>query len=195
MKLDWIYNLIYGKKDAEIEALKEKIQNYAKINQAALSLYNDAIKEKDKLIFENIGKMNIPNITPLLKDTNTIDPRVLLAKDSFIADEIYTTLPSDGWKPILSTVRAMFQASWTSEVFDCDNFAVLMNSLVQYVNYKNGGKRALAFGYAYSDTHAYNFFIDVNGLVWIYEPQDGRVIGLIGRTPKPYNTVMTYMLG
>ena len=47
----------------------------------------------------------------------------------------------------------------------------------------------------WSRRHAYNAFIDSDNKVWIYEPQSGSVVGLLGETEEPYDTALIWFPG
>jgi len=97
--------------------------------------------------------------------------------DIDIADASYWTFSKKQIEKILKPINDLIRAEWTQEIFDCDDFALFMAGLTAYTLYKNGFRRQLAFGIAWSFLHAFNFFIDKDGEIWIWEPQSGKVVG------------------
>jgi hypothetical protein len=55
---------------------------------------------------------------------------------------------------------------WTTENHDCDNFSFAA------MGYWSEGLYSFAYGIAWSQTHAFNIFIDRNKQIWIVEPQN-----------------------
>ena len=94
-----------------------------------------------------------------------------------IADYAYWTVSKQEFERILKQINEKIKATWTEEIFDCDDFALLMAGLVAYTCYKSGFKKQLAFGIAWSNVHAFNIFVDKNHTVWIWEPQTASIIG------------------
>jgi len=60
--------------------------------------------------------------------------------------------------------------TYLSEQSDCDDFAIQLWAKFKKL-YPN-----FAFGFAISNTHAFNVFIDSNLKIWIVEPQTDEVI-------------------
>lgn len=107
-----------------------------------------------------------------------------LCKQGYVKKQLKK--PSSGRPQVIETVKEYPEA--------CDNFASLMASKLQFAAYKSGFTQQPAFGYAVSRTHAYNCFI-CDGMVHIYEPQTNRVIGELGKTPAPYDTIKVWFFG
>ena len=116
-------------------------------------------------------------------------------EDIEVADTEYIVLPIDVMKEWLTRVYEFKEhIPWEKQIFDCDDHAEIMHALVAYSWYrswKDGKlseelskeKRQIAFGEAWSLTHAFNLFfaIDEDGKVkpYIYEPQRNKVMGLL----------------
>jgi len=59
---------------------------------------------------------------------------------------------------------------YLSEQSDCDDFAIQLWNRFKKINPN------FAFGFAISNTHAFNVFIDSNLKIWVIEPQTDEVI-------------------
>ena len=143
----------------------------------------------------------MPDLSEFKDKTRKIDPRKVIwpiVPNSTFADLFYYTLPLDDWKKVLTKIQQTFKAVWTYEIFDCDDFALLTSAMLTYAWYKSVAtvlSLQLAFGIAWSKTHAYNVFIDNNRKVWIYEPQTNEIIGELGKTSAPYDTIEIWFMG
>lgn len=111
------------------------------------------------------------------------------------ADDEYYLLPIEKWGEILAPIQAEVKESlkrWRTNVSDCDDWAYVMGAVVTQYFAKSGVSRQGAFMIVWDITganrHAYNAFIDTDKNVWIYEPQDGTIIGKLGETPDPYDS-------
>jgi len=93
------------------------------------------------------------------------------------ADVSYWTFSKEQIESILKVINEQIKAQWTAEVYDCDDFALTLAGLTAYTCYKNGWKKQLALGIAWSAVHAFNFFIDKNLEIWVWEPQSARTVG------------------
>lgn len=180
----------------ENKALKKEISELKKVYEEDSKYYEERIKY---LMNELASRIKIPcDLKRIVKggDYREVDPRsyIFVPRRDF-ADLKYLALKKDRWKVVLTEIRSLFNARWTKWVFDCDNFALLMAGLLAYAVYKSGFKKQFAFGIAWSIEHAYNVFIDYDGKVWVYEPQTNRVIGELGKTERPYNTVEVWFMG
>jgi len=61
---------------------------------------------------------------------------------------------------------------YVSEGHDCDNFSA------SAWGYFCEGLKSFAFGVTWSSTHAFNFMVDNERRVWLYEPQTNEVFAL-----------------
>lgn len=66
---------------------------------------------------------------------------------------------------------------WTKEVFDCDDFAVILNAFVKQNRYKEGAKLPWAFGEAWvkGGEHAVNIVITSDNKILLIEPQADKI--------------------
>lgn len=99
-----------------------------------------------------------------------------------IADTSYHTLSIESWRRALSDIYSFkSEAPYIPNILDCDNHSLIMQALVSwtsFASYRAGQlERQLAFGIARSKDHSYNIFLDNNLDFWVFEPQNGRIIG------------------
>jgi len=88
----------------------------------------------------------------------------------YLADVDYYLCPKQDVEEFLAE-DPTDQERYVTEVFDCDDFSFRLMGQFHTKPYS-----ALAFGIAWSSVHAYNVFIDIEGKVWIIEPQTDELI-------------------
>ena len=118
--------------------------------------------------------------------------------DIVIADSNYLAIDYDSWVKNLGSIyhELRNKLKYTPNIFDCDDFALIMASTVAYSAFKSMYKIQLAFGIAWSDVHAYNVFVCNNGRTYIYEPQNNTVVGPLGSDlAKMYKTKKIWFMG
>ena len=123
---------------------------------------------------------------------------VLKKYDLTVADFSYYCFPKTQWEKLLSEIQPFLTSligEWTENVADCDDFSLIMNAFVAASFIRGGCDLQGAFFIAHSQTHAYNVFVDDTKKVWVYEPQNNKVVGLIGNTSKPYDTKKILCVG
>ena len=123
---------------------------------------------------------------------------VLKQYELTVADLSYYCFPKTQWETLLSEIHPFLTnliGPWTSNIADCDEFALIMNAFIASSFIKAGYDLQGAFFIAWSDTHAYNVFVDSLKNVWVYEPQNNRTIGRIGNTSAPYDTKKILCVG
>jgi len=101
-------------------------------------------------------------------------------KDCEVADLEYCSFTLDEWKVILSDIFDVLKPKekYTSKVFDCDDFALLFSGILTYSAFKSGFATQPAFAISWSNTHAFNLFIDNENNVYVYEPQNNKIMTL-----------------
>lgn len=121
--------------------------------------------------------------------------KVFMGYDLRAADLEYYQLPYDAWIELLAEVQREVGKSltkWRVNVSDCDDWAYVMGATVVQAFVKAGLDRQGAFMILWDMTgeqkHAYNGFMDTDGQVWVYEPQNGTVVGKLGETSGAYET-------
>ena len=123
---------------------------------------------------------------------------VLKQYELTVADLSYYCFPKTQWETLLSEIHPFLTdliGEWTENVADCDDFALIMNAFVASSFIKGGYDLQGAFFIAHSPTHAYNIFVDNTKQVWVYEPQNDKIVGLIGKASKPYDTKKILCVG
>ena len=154
-----------------------------------------------------VGVIYLPglDIPPeLLRRYPRVNPVTVLGeygyKDVVVADAKYIALPKVEWEDILEdiydTLNPMLE--YQVNVWDCDNYSTIFASILAltfYTNYSTA-KYQLAFGICWSESHAYNCFIDSDKKVWIYEPQTNEIIGEITKVKnKTYKPIKIWFMG
>jgi len=178
----------------KIRELENKIKELEEKYNIDCSYYEERIKELENLLLKSI---ELPDFSYLSGKVIEIDPRNYIkgVNNVDVADWLYYALDYNDWIDVLNKISKTFKAVWKEEVFDCDDFSLLFSAMLAYSVYKSGFNKQFAFGIAWSYTHAYNIFIDKSGKVWIFEPQTNKVIGELGKTTKPYDTVEVWFCG
>ena len=122
--------------------------------------------------------------------------------DTKVADAEYYLLPYDKWLEILTPIQKEVKkavGSWKPNISDCDDFAYIMGASVTLFFINAQINRQGAFMVVWDITgeqrHAYNAFMDNTQTVWIYEPQNGSIIGKLGETTGAYETNWIWYLG
>jgi hypothetical protein len=151
---NFIYNLIYGKKDKEISDLKSQIDNL-----------NSTI---DALV--NSNKIKIPEVkgTITISQVNTILTTNFPNADIHLSDSQYSMTTLDEASKF--TMQSLISTKkYETEVHDCDNFSYAL------CGYWSDSLKSFPLGIAWTATHAFNvgIFLDSNGSnhLYIIEPQ------------------------
>ncbi len=145
--------------------------------------------------------VEIPDISDLIGEKEIVKPWTEFnwkGYDFLAPDVEYYAFPKEVWEEILSRVykeKEEHFGEWKREVFDCDDHALTMASLVVMTFEKAKLDRQGAFFIIWSPRHAYNGFIDNTRRIWIYEPQTNEIVGILGETPDPYNSRWLWILG
>jgi len=128
--------------------------------------------------------------------------KIFAGYDLRVADLEYYQLPYDAWIELLASVQREVGESlskWRANVSDCDDWAYVMGATVVQAFVKAGLDKQGAFMILWDMTgaqkHAYNGFMDTDGQVWVYEPQDGTVVGKLGETSGAYETDWVWFPG
>ena len=153
-------------------------KNYEMLSKQAL-MYRIRIEHIQQALDEAI---QIPVLSIHTEPEWLFDPYNLIwpCGDVLCADEEYYALPYDTWMKILPLIQAetaKARVKWVKEVGDCDNWATTMYDFMSILFLKAGLKRQGGFMVIWSNTHAFNAFMDTDGKSYIYEPQNGNVVG------------------
>ena len=111
--------------------------------------------------------------------------------DPVYADLTYYSFPKEQWIALLDALHPTLIASigeWKENISDCDNFSQHAYYFVSKSFINAGYPCQGAFMVVWSRSHAYNAFVDTEGKIWIYEPQNNKIIGDIeGTLDDVYN--------
>jgi len=185
--LNKILNWLCRSKMDNCEKKVEELEKDAKY-------YQERIDALSAIIARSI---EIPDIKNFLENRNLVRPYDIITNMNIIcADLDYYKLYFTPWKEVLSTIDEKFKKvhPYIPEVWDCDDFALFFAGIVAYCSKMAGLNKQLAFAICWSSTHAFNLFIDENNDIWIYEPQNNNIIGLLGKVPEPYVVKMVWFM-
>jgi len=146
-----------SKLNSEADALKLKIQGLEILLKDATFLEKPLVYEEPKKLF----------YTEIQEKFGTDAIRM------FPTDYYAYGIDKEDVEAILDRNRQISDAKYLEEKFDCDDFA---SATLGLFNQPTLGR--FAFGYAVSKVHAYNFFVDRAGELWIVEPQNRRIMSL-----------------
>ena len=166
----------------------------ADLNQAARDiayLQEQHVKYGRIIAFE----LTAPRFKTYTKSQTEYDPwndNELPSVVKSIVDNKYLCFSEGDWKRMLATVYAVIKKSqlrWEAERLDCDNFADIAGGLIVRGGLKAGLEYESCFGWARSRKHAFNVYRTDTGVWMIWEPQNNRTIGELGKTVEPYEVI------
>lgn len=162
-------------------------KNYEMLQKQAL-MYRTRIEHIQQALDEAI---TIPKLSIHTEPEWLFDPYNLIwpCGDVLCADEEYYALPYDTWTtllPIIQVETAKARVKWVKEVGDCDNWSTTMYDFMSILFLKAGLRRQGGFMVVWSNTHAFNAFIDIDGKSYIYEPQNGSIVGRLNEGSGSY---------
>jgi len=182
---------------AETEALLNQVEGLIERNkklQADADWYKERMRTLENALEDSVI---IPDI-PLNQEDLTLykfEGWPFQTYDTKLADIEYYMLPYDKWVEILTPIQEEVSKAlgrYKPSVNDCDDFAYVMGASVALFFTNAGIDRQGAFMVVWDITganrHAYNAFMDDTGTAWIYESQNGEIIGKLGETPDPYDS-------
>ena len=100
----------------------------------------------------------------------------------YVVDRQYSSIEKDEVQAILDVETTNEFYQYKQEVFDCDEFSVMLLSTIIDYSYKCELEQRVAFGlvigrdYLNTTLHMMNFFIDRNLIHWCVEPQDDSIV-------------------
>ena len=170
---DWLYNLIYSKKDKEISNLNETI----------ISLNNrieGLLKDQNLIEPKSYGTIN-------LKDTNDLLIKTFKCP-VYLSDSFFNLTTKEEASKFSNETKVQYR-EWKQDNYDCDQFRFAL------MGYWSQGLISFAFGIAWSYNHAYNLMIDNDRNIWIVEPQTNKYYTLdeIKNNTKYYPVRMIIM--
>jgi len=150
-----------------------------------------------------VGNLTVPLASGFTKPENakTYYPFMDVVLDKYassIADAEYLSFPKQQWVNLLTPIQRIVKETlgeWTTNISDCDDFALVMNSYVAVSFIKGGFSKQGAFLTLWSKTHAYNGFVDSTEVIWVYEPQNNKIVGKLTDTKAPYDTEKVWVPG
>jgi len=143
-----LYKLYYSK---EIQEQKDYI------TQLETSLKN--LVEETSIIEPK--SYDTINISELYLTLDKICPNV------YISDENLNLTIVEEARKFSNETKVQYR-KWVNEDHDCDNFSFAA------MGYWSQGLKSFAYGIAWSNSHAFNIFIDSNKQIWIVEPQTNK---------------------
>ena len=186
--------------------MQEKLQLIINRNKDSLELHNQ-IQELEALIdqleqedLESFDWLVIPNYSYGNVDVSSI--REFYDIEFVRADTSYNLFSKEDWVKILTAVHPLVKEAltrWTVDVADCDNYSSVMSAFVSIAFKKSGYSKQGAFAIAHTSSdeysrHAYNLFVDLDHKVWLYEPQNNTLKGLIQDGEGIFNTGYVWFL-
>jgi len=190
-----------GELEARVDNLNDELKKLREENEELkedVEYYKNRVKTLLKALSEAIG---IPDISGLVTTREVVRPyqlSVFKDYDMLAADPEYYAFSYDNWIVILTQIWEELKETikgYRRAVFDCDDFALTLSALLAIAIEEVELDLQAAFTIIWSYTHAYNAFIDIDGNIWIYEPQANKVVGKLGETDKPYNSKFIWFPG
>lgn len=145
-------------KDIEIVSLKTQlVEKEIQINSLNVQLIDikKDIKLKEPVTY---GIITLQEVISLLSDYGF---------KLNLSDEYFQVTTVDEATMFTRETKVQYR-TWTKEDHDCDNFSFAL------LGYWSQGLKSFAFGYARSQTHAFNVMIDKDKVFWICEPQTNQ---------------------
>ena len=92
--------------------------------------------------------------------------------NKYVSDRDFKTMDITQFEKMLnySPIRYI---PYTKEIFDCDDYSFALMGLMKLFI------PDIAFGIIWTNTHAFNFFIDNNHKLWFVEPQNNKIVDSI----------------
>ena len=86
---------------------------------------------------------------------------------------------------LLTKVKLLAEDRYRSNVYDCDNFAEVLHAYTSLGFRDAGSDKQGMVAIAWSRTHAYNVFMTKSKIMYVYEPQNNEVVGIVGDEDLP----------
>ena len=114
-----------------------------------------------------------------------IDYKILNPAKYYILDENYKSCTLTQFKKILEKDFTNWKL-YTKD-YDCDNFAFKLNQNIK------DKYPVMSFGIVFSNSHAFNVFIDKFGKAWYVEPQNDKVFSFV-QLNKQYKPIQLIII-
>jgi len=171
--------------------MKEKLQLVLDYGKDSLELHSKIqdlehlIKQMEQENLETFNWPKIPTYSYASVDVSTISE--FYDVEFVRADAEYNLFSKDDWVAILTSVHPLVKEAltrWVVDISDCDNWSSVMSAFVSIAFKKSGYFKQGAFAIAHTvddepARHAYNLFVDLDRKVWLYEPQNNTLRGLM----------------
>lgn len=141
--------------DNQIKDLKENVTQLQ--NNIDLLTKNQTIEQP-----KSLGTLSYETVNKILSQ---------MTQNYYISDSYFQTTTKDEALKF-SAKSNVWAKKWVAENHDCDNFSFALNG------YWSEGLYSFSFGIAWTQLHAFNFFIDNNKQLWIVEPQTNNYMTL-----------------
>lgn len=106
---------------------------------------------------EVLGKITYAEAYTLLK---TAYPTA----DIWLSDDYFDLTSMQLAQSFTQETKVQYE-KWVNEAHDCDNFSFALSG------YWSDSLKSFAFGFAWSEVHAFNIMIDKDKQIWVCEPQ------------------------
>ena len=149
---------------------------------------------------ETFNHPKIPNYNYASYDVSAV--RDFYDVEFVRADAQYNLFSKEDWVTMLTAIHPLVKEAltrWTVDISDCDNYSSVMSAFVSIAFKKSGYSKQGAFAIAHTSSdeysrHAYNLFVDLDHKVWLYEPQNNTLKGLIQDGEGIFNTGYVWFL-
>ena len=164
----WLRNLL-------CKDLSEEIKELNEYHKEEIKELNDYHKEEIKELNETLNYYE-GGPTPKTSGTISYDSLKELfegkTKHLFLSDAEYKLVSYDSMKEFLDWDRTD-REKWTMTWRDCDDFSYRLMGQASTPEWAS-----IAFGIAWSKTHAFNVFVSEDRIPFIIEPQTDKIIKL-----------------
>ena len=140
-------------------------------------IYNWVFK-KEKIELTYLNSSQIKKVLP------KINYKILNPAKYYLLDEDYKSCTLTDFKKILKKDFTNWKTA--NKDYDCDNFAFKLNQNIK------DKYPVMSFGIVFSNSHAFNVFIDKFGKAWYVEPQNDKVFSFVqlNKQYKPIQLVI-----
>ena len=153
-------------KKSELESIENIKKELVILKEEVARLINENISlKKNQELKEPIalGTITYKSLWDLILKEVGITP--------YLSDEYYSLTDIKQASEFSDESHIQYQ-KWIKEAYDCDEFSFAS------MGYWNQGLKQFAYGIAWSQSHAFNIFIDNENKIWIVEPQSNKYISL-----------------
>jgi len=173
-------NLMMEKLQLVLDCGKDSLELHSKIQDL-----ENLIKQMEQEDLETFNWPKIPTYSYASVDVSTISE--FYDVEFVRADAQYNLFSKDDWVAILTSVHPLVKEAltrWATDISDCDTWSTVMAAFVSIAFKKSGYFKQGSFAIAHTvddepARHAYNLFVDLDRKVWLYEPQNNTLQGLM----------------